>query len=78
MNARNIDAVAVPNDAIIYKNGLNTVWLVQNGKAVRKIVTPGISNQNYTQIISGIAASDSVMIDGMSKMNEGDKVLIVD
>lgn len=78
VNAKSIDAVAVPNDAIIYKNGLNTVWVVQNGKAVRKIVTPGVSNQNYTQIISGIALSDSVMLDGMSKMNEGDKVLIVD
>jgi RND family efflux transporter MFP subunit len=77
INVRNIDAVAVPNEAIVYKNGLNTVWIVQNGKAVRKIVTPGVSDKDYTQIISGIAPSDTVMLEGMSKMNEGDKVLIV-
>lgn len=78
INAKSIEGMAVPNDAIVYKNGNNYVWIVNEGKANRKLVTLGIADASYTQILSGIELSDIVMTEGMSKMNEGDKVLIVD
>lgn len=78
INAKNIDAIAVPNEAIVYQNGNNYVWRVVDGKANRKLVTLGVADASYTQIQSGIELSDIIMTEGMSKMNEGDKVLIVD
>lgn len=76
--ANKIEAIAVPNQAIVYKNGTNYLWTIVNGKAKRNIVAVGVSDATYTQIVSGIELSDTVMVEGMSKMNEGDKVLIVD
>lgn len=76
--AKQIEAVAVPNEAVVYRNGNNYLWTIVNGKAKRNLVTVGVSDASFTQIISGIELSDTVMIEGMSKMNEGDKVLIVD
>jgi len=78
INAKNIEAIAVPNEAIVYQNGNNYVWRVVDGKANRKLVTLGVADASYTQIQSGIELSDIIMTEGMSKMNEGDKVLIVD
>lgn len=76
--AKNIEGIAVPNEAIVYQNGNNYVWTIDEGKASRKLVTLGVADAKYTQIQSGIELSDIVMIEGMSKMNQGDKVLIVD
>ncbi len=78
ITTRSIEGMAVPSDALVYQDGTYYIWTVQDGKALRKSVHSGISDKNYTQIVKGIEFSDIVMVQGMSKLNEGDKVLIVD
>ena len=50
----------------------------ENGKAKRKIVRLGIVGNDFTQILSGIELNDKVITEGVSKMNDGDKVLILE
>lgn len=78
INTRNIEGMAVPNDAIIYQTGENFIWTVRDEKAHRQTVSLGISNKEFTQVLQGIEPSDLVILEGMSKVNEGEKVLIVD
>ena len=79
LDARQVEGVVVPAEAIVYKNGLNTVWTVdESGKARRKIVKIGVQTKNDVQIIEGLEGGETVLVEGMSKMNDGDKVLVVE
>jgi len=73
-----VDALSVPNEAIVYQNSNHYVWVVADNKAKRKLVSVGVSDPTNTQITSGLTESETIMIEGMSKMNDGDKVLIVE
>ena len=54
------------------------VWTVdKDGTARRKIVKVGIQTKDQVQIAEGLKGGETVMVEGMSKMNDGDKVNIV-
>lgn len=79
IDARQVKGITVPYDAVVYRNGVNTVWTVDaEGKARRQIVKVGVRTKNDIQITEGLNEGDVVMVEGMSKMNDGDKVLIVE
>ena len=78
INTAVVKGVSVPNDAVIYSNGLNYVWTVEDGKAKRNLVQVGVADENFTQIKSGIEDNAVVIIDGMSRLDDNDKVLIVE
>ena len=79
LDAQQVEGITIPNEAIVYKNGLNTVWTVdENGKARRKIVKVGVQTKNDVQILEGLEGGETVLVEGMSKMNDGDKVLVIE
>lgn len=78
INTAVVKGVSVPNDAVIYSNGLNYVWTVEDGKAKRNLVQVGVADENFTQIKSGIEDNAVVIVDGMSRLDDSDKVLIVE
>ena len=79
LDAREVTGVTVPTEAIVYGNGVNAVWIVDaNGKAKRKIVQLGVQTKSDIQITEGINEGDIVMVEGQNRMNDGDKVLIVE
>lgn len=79
VDARQVEGVIVPSDAVVYRNGMNMVWTVtDDGKAKRKVVQVGVQTKEDVQILEGLEAGETVMVDGMGRMNDGDKVLIVE
>lgn len=79
IDAREVTGVTVPVEAIVYSNGVNAVWIVDNeGKAKRKIVQLGVQTKTDIQIKDGLNEGDVVMVEGQNRMNDGDKVLIVE
>ena len=55
------------------------MWTVdESGKARRKIVKIGVQTKNDVQIIEGLEGGETVLVEGMSKMNDGDKVLVIE
>ena len=79
LDAREVTGVTVPTEAVVYSNGVNAVWIVDNeGKAKRRIVQLGVQTKNDIQINEGINEGDNVIVSGQSRMNDGDKVLIVE
>mgnify|MGYP007070160084 CR=1 FL=1 len=48
------------------------------GKALRKIVKIGVQTKDEVQITEGLDGEEMVIVEGQSKMNDGDKVLVVD
>ena len=79
LDARQVEGIVIPAEAIVYRNGLNAVWTVDaEGKALRKIVKLGVQTKDDVQIIEGLEGNETIIVEGQSKMNDGDKVLIVE
>ena len=79
IEARQVEGIVVPTEAIVYRNGLNAIWTVDSeGKALRKIVKIGVQTKDDVQIIEGLEGNETIIVEGQSKMNDGDKVLIVE
>ena len=75
IDAREVTGVTVPVEAIVYSNGVNSVWTVDSeGKAKRKIVQLGVQTKTDIQIKDGLSEGDVVMVEGQNRMNDGDKV----
>jgi len=78
INTRNVKGIVVPIEAIVYRNGVNTVWTVgTDGKAKRKVVEIGVQTKTDVQILDGLKEGEMVMVEGQFRMNDGDLVLIV-
>jgi len=79
IDVQQVSGVIVPVEAVVYRNGINAIWTVDaDGKAKRKIVQLGVQTKDDIQILEGLAEGDVVMVEGQSRMNDGDKVLVVD
>jgi RND family efflux transporter MFP subunit len=55
-------ALTVPNDAVVSFAGLQKVLMVVDGKAVERPVVTGERTEQWTEITSGVAAGDQVVI----------------
>lgn len=79
IHTRTVKGVSIPNDAVVYNNGVNFAWTVdKDGNAKRKLIRLGVVGNNTTQVLSGIELGDQVIYEGHSKLNDGDKVLIME
>ncbi len=64
----------VPGGAIISENGIEYLFVVQDGTVVKKIVTTGASNDTVTEIQGDLKEGDRIILEGQSFLNEGEKV----
>ena len=77
LEARKVKGLVIPIEAIVYRNGVNTVWTVtKDGKAKRKVVQVGVQTKHDVQILDGLEEGEQVMVEGQFRMNDGDKVLV--
>jgi len=68
------DAVLVPRDAIMTKDGKRIVQKIQGDTISIVVVTEGLSDGTRVQIVSGLAAGDIVMADARRQIPAGSKV----
>lgn len=54
------------------------VYVVENERAKKRIVTPGIYAQGRIELASGIAEGDAIIVVGQNLVNDGDLVKIVE
>jgi membrane fusion protein (multidrug efflux system) len=65
------NAVVIPEDAVQPLRTSNVVWVVDKGKASRRVVQLGARSAGYVEVISGVSAGESVVVGGLERMNEG-------
>lgn len=74
---RRDDAVVVPNDALGAVDGDRAaVWVVDDGRATRRIVTLGLRGLVLTEVTDGLAAGDWILADADAPVDEGDRVRV--
>jgi len=64
-------AVIVPEDAILPLQGQTFIWAAKEGKADRRPVTLGVRTAGWVEVVSGIAAGDSVIVGGTMMLYPG-------
>ena len=51
------------------------VFVVENGEAVRRKVSTGLSSNGLLQIIDGLALDDRIVLSGQARLRDGSRVL---
>jgi len=72
-----LDALIIPAQAVITRDGENKVYIVEDEKAIMKKVVTGLSNGEETEILEGIKKGDKVIVRGNEDVVNGDLVTVV-
>jgi len=68
--------IIVPSDAVLGRVGDYHVFVVHDKKAVRQSVKPGIKQDNFMEILDGLATGDSVIVTGQDIVQHGSSVIV--
>lgn len=71
-------ALAIPSEAILTANGEEYVYLVKGDKAVRTAVTTGLIGDGVTEVLTGLASEEQLVVVGQQYLSDGDVVRVVD
>lgn len=72
------DQVTVPEEAIIFQAAETYVFVAENGKAIRRIVTSGQRKDGQIAITSGLEAGEDVIVRGLQRVRDGSPLKILD
>jgi len=72
----NAPALTVPSASLVIKDGKTWVFRIKNNVAEQVLVNIGRRQQNDIEILSGISAGDTVVLEGAGFLNDGDKVSV--
>ncbi|MBN1384543.1 MAG: hypothetical protein JW983_06685 [Elusimicrobia bacterium] len=70
------DTIRVPVTSVIIEEDNVYCWVIENNRAVKRRVKLGLESDDNIQIVKGLNEGSKVCINGMSELNENDKVLI--
>lgn len=68
------DAVSIPVEALLEEGDENFVFMVKNGRAVRRTIEAGKMTDTRVQVVSGLTEGDRVIVSGVAELADGDRV----
>ena len=68
---KHADVIVVPDSAIVREGDETAIFIVNDGKAARHEVKTGLSDGERTEILSGVSASDQVIVEGQAGLPDG-------
>ena len=72
------DVLQIPRSALVEDMGNETVFVVEDGKAVRRIVQTGYGNDGLIEITTGLEETDQVITVGQIGIKPDAKVSVID
>lgn len=75
---RHQGAKLVPSRSIVEDEGKSVVYVVADGKAVKREVKPGFVESDDTEVLEGIEANDLVCVKGQRDLKDGQAVEILE
>ncbi len=73
-NNKSVSALAVPRKALVGSSKHPQVYVIRNGKAILTSFTSGTSDGEYIEVVSGIQASDRIVVKGQVNLQNESKV----
>ena len=70
------NVLTIPMTAISMRDDQRTCYVIEDGKAVRKILTTGYIGENVVEVLHGITEKDQIITGGLNKIREGVSVKV--
>jgi membrane fusion protein (multidrug efflux system) len=70
-------ALTVPRISLIEGAGESAVFVVEDGKAVRKVLQLGYINGEYAEVLGGLKAGEQVITQGRVAVRDGAEVEVL-
>lgn len=67
-------ALLVPRDAVLVEDAAESVYVVADGRAHRRLIKTGYGDANNFEVIEGLKAGDAVVTTGQSSLKDDAKV----
>ena len=74
--AKRENVLVVPNSAVVTETGVDYLFVVSGGMLKKIVIQTGISDESVTEVTSGLQEGSSVVTEGQSFLNDGEKVTI--
>src|SRR5262249_8133130 len=71
------DAILVPKEAVVQSGSSPVVFVNDNGKAAQRQVQLGITDNKSSEILSGLAAGEQVVVVGQTGLRDGAPIRVV-
>ena len=71
------DQVVIPRHTIMERDSGRIVYVVDNGKAFQREVSIGISQREKVQILMGLSKGEQLVVEGHTKLTDGEEINIV-
>ena len=72
------NALTVPLSAIVMRDDQRTVYVIDDGLAVRRVLTTGYIGEDVVEVLGGITEEDEIITGGLNKVREGIQVRTVE
>ncbi len=72
---KHANALVIPKTAVVDEDQEQTVYVVQNGTVVRRVVETGVEEKGFVEILSGLEEYDEIVVVGHGGLRDGSKVL---
>ncbi len=64
-------APGVPSSSVLVRGGQSIVFVVEDNRAVMRVVETGLQNDGCTEILAGLALGERVVTEGQTQLHEG-------
>jgi len=68
----------VPASALVGGQGSESVFVVEDGRAVRRTVMPGVTSEGRVEIVHGLEAGEEVIVAGNNQLRDGAAVRVIE
>ncbi len=68
----------VPASALVGGAGSESVFVVEDGRAVRRTVMPGVTSEGRVEIVTGLQAGEEVIVAGNNMLRDGAAVRVIE
>ena len=69
------NVLTIPAAAVLDEGDESVVYIVDNGSAVRRIIQTGIEKNGVVEVLTGLKASDRIVVTGQNSLRDGSRVL---
>ena len=73
----NQDQIVIPRHTILERDRGRVVFVFDDGKAFRRNITIGLSQQDKVQVVQGLNKGELIVVEGHTKLTDGEEVNVV-